>query len=151
MSVKVLVTNRKARRDYAVLETLEAGIALKGAEVKSLRQGKGSLANSYASVIEGEVWLHDFHITPYEQGNLFNPPPKRRRKLLLHQREIKRLIGQTALKGNTLIPLKVYLKDKYVKVELAVAKGKRSYDKRQSIRKKEADREMARAVKKFIR
>lgn len=147
MVVKVLVTNRKARRDYTILESLEVGIALKGTEVKSLRQGRGSLAHSYASVEESEVWLHNFHITPYEYGNIFNPPPERSRKLLLHNREIKRLIGQTALKGYTLVPLRVYLKKGYVKVELAVAKGKKLYDKREVVKKREAEREVARAIK----
>jgi SsrA-binding protein len=147
MTDKILVTNRKARRDYTILESLETGIALKGAEVKSLRRGKGSLAGSYATVDNGEVWLHDFHITPYEYGNIFNPPPKRNRKLLLHRREIKKLIGQTAIKGHTLVPLRVYLKNGLVKMELGVAKGKKLYDKRQDIKKKEADREAARAKK----
>jgi len=143
---KVLITNRSARRDYHVLETLEAGLELKGAEVKSLRQGKGSLAASYAVVADGEVWIRDMHITPYDHGSIFNPPEKRPRRLLLHKREIRRLIGQTAIKGHTLIPLSVYLSRGLVKLELAVAQGKKLYDKREVLKKREARREMARAA-----
>ena len=146
-SVKVLVTNRKARRDYTILSTVEAGIVLKGTEVKSLRQGKGSLAGSYAAVEESEVWLHGLHITPYEYGGVFAPSPKRKRKLLLHKREIKRLIGVTALRGHTLIPLRLYLQGRVVKVELGVGKGKKMYDKRQAIKKRDAEREASQALK----
>jgi SsrA-binding protein len=147
VSTKALLTNRKARRDYVILETLETGIALKGSEVKSLRQGKGSFSDSYASLEKGEIWLHNLHITPYDSGSIFNPPPKRSRKLLLHRREIKRLIGQTAIKGHTLVPLRLYLKHRLVKVELAVARGKKHYDKRETIKKREAERELARMRK----
>lgn len=147
----MLVTNRKARRDYTILDTFEAGIVLKGTEVKSLRRGKGSLAGSYAAVENGEVWLHGLHITPYEYGGIFNSEPKRKRKILLHHREIKRLIGVTAVKGHTLIPLRLYLKGPLIKVELGVGKGKRMYDKRQTIKKRDADRETAQAMKMTIR
>lgn len=144
MATKVLATNRKARRDYFILETLEAGIVLKGAEVKSLRRGKASFSDSYASLEGEEVWLHNLHIAAYDQGSVFNPPPTRSRKLLLHKREIKKLIGQTAEKGYTLVPLKIYLKRGMVKLELAVARGKKYHDKRQAIKKREVEREIAR-------
>lgn len=144
---KILVRNRRARRDYFILETLEAGIALQGAEVKSLRAGKGNLQESYASIESDGVWLHNFHISPYQAGGNYIPLPARKRRLLLHQREIKKLSGRTALKGNTLIPLSVYLRGGYVKVELGVGQGKKSYDKRETIKKREASREMAQALK----
>jgi len=145
--MKVLVTNRKARRDYTILKTYEAGIVLQGTEVKSLRRGQGSLAGSYATVENGEVWLRGLHINPYEYGGIYNPEPKRKRKLLLHQREIKRLIGVTAVKGHTLIPLRVYLKGPLIKVEIGEGKGKRMYDKRQTIKKRDAERDAAQAMK----
>ena len=145
--MKVLVTNRKARRDYTILKTYEAGISLQGSEVKSLRRGQGSLAGSYAAIENGEVWLRGMNITPYEYGGIYNPDPKRRRKLLLHQREIKRLIGVTAIKGHTLIPLRLYLKGPLIKVELGVGKGKRMYDKRQTIKKRDAERDAAKVMK----
>jgi len=145
--MKVLVTNRKARRDYTILKTYEAGISLQGSEVKSLRRGQGSLAGSYAAIENGEVWLRGMNITPYEYGGIYNPDPKRRRKLLLHRREIKRLIGVTAVKGHTLIPLRLYLKGPLIKVELGVGKGKRMYDKRQTIKKRDAERDAAQAMK----
>lgn len=147
MAAKILATNRKARRDYLILETLEAGIALKGAEVKSLRQGKANFSDSYASVKDEEVWLHNLHISAYDPGSVFNPAPQRKRKLLLHKREIKKLIGQTAEKGYTLIPLKIYLKRGLVKLELAVAQGKKFHDKRQTIKKREMEREIARVAR----
>ncbi len=145
--MKVLVTNRKARRDYHILDTVEAGVVLKGSEVKSLRAGGGSLAGSYASVSGGEAWLHGLHINPYDPGSAFSPDPRRTRKLLLHRREINKLASAVAVKGQTLVPLRVYLKGGLVKVELATGKGKRSYDKRQTIRKRETDRELARVRK----
>jgi len=145
---RVLITNRKARRDYLILETSEAGIVLEGSEVKSLRAGRGSLAESYARVENEEVFLEGMHITPYDHGSVFNPPELRPRKLLLHKREIRKLIGQTAIKGHTLIPLSLYLSRGRVKVELAVARGKKAYDKRETIREREGAREMAAAVKR---
>ena len=143
-----LVTNRQARRDYLVEDTLEAGMVLTGTEVKSLREGRGNLAGSYAIVEREEVWLHNFHISPYSSGSFFNPSPRRPRKLLLHKKEIKKLIGLTNVKGCTLIPLRVYLRRGLVKVELAVARGKKAFDKRRDIRKREADLEMARALRR---
>ena len=145
--MKILVTNRKARRDYTILKTYEAGISLQGSEVKSLRRGQGSLAGSYAAIENGEVWLRGMNITSYEYGGIYNPDPKRRRKLLLHQREIKRLIGVTAVKGHTLIPLRLYLKGPLIKVELGVGKGKRMYDKRETIKKRDAERDAAKVMK----
>jgi len=147
--LKILVTNRKARRDYfrrdyTIPDTVEAGIALQGSEVKSLRGGGGSLAGSYAAVQGGEVWLHGLHVNPYDPAAAFSPDPRRTRKLLLHRREIKRLAAAVAVKGQTLIPLRVYLKGGLVKVELGTGKGKKTYDKRQTIRKRETDRDLAR-------
>lgn len=145
---KILVSNRRARHDYLILAAMEAGIALQGSEVKALRRGQGSLAGAYASLEGGEAWLRDFHIPPYDPGSVFAPPPKRKRKLLLHGREIKRLIGQVALKGHTLIPLKIYLKNGLVKVELAVARGKKQYDRRAELKEKAAEREMERGLRR---
>ncbi|NPV29110.1 MAG: SsrA-binding protein SmpB [Firmicutes bacterium] len=142
--IKVVAENRKARHDYYIDETYEAGIALVGTEVKSLRAGKVSLRDSYAEVVGGEVFLQNMHISPYEKGNRFNHDPKRARKLLLHKREIRRLLGQTTQKGYTLIPLRLYFKRGKAKVELALARGKKLYDKREEIAKRDAAREMAR-------
>jgi SsrA-binding protein len=139
-----VATNRKARHEYFVLETFEAGISLKGAEVKSLRQGRASLQESYATLKNGEVWLFDMHISPYEQAAVDAYEPKRVRKLLLHKKEIRRLVGKLAEKGLTLIPLRVYFKNGIAKVELALAKGKRAYDKREAIKRREAQRELER-------
>jgi SsrA-binding protein len=141
---RVIATNRKARHEYSILETFEAGIALKGAEVKSLRQGRASLQESYAALKNGEVWLLDMHISPYEQAADDSYEPTRKRKLLLHKKEIRRLVGKLAEKGLTLIPLRVYFKNGIAKVELALAKGKRAYDKREAIKRREALRELER-------
>ena len=145
-SIKVAAKNRKARYDYFIDEKFEAGIALKGTEVKSIRAGKVSLQDSYAEVLGGEVILQSMHISPYDKGNRFNHDPRRPRKLLLHKREIKRLLGQTTQKGYTLIPLRLYFKKGKVKVELALARGKRIYDKRQDIARRDAQREISRAL-----
>jgi SsrA-binding protein len=141
---RVIATNRKARHEYSILETFEAGIALKGAEVKSLRQGRASLQESYAALKNGEVWLLDMHISPYEQAADDSYEPTRKRKLLLHKKEIRRLVGKLAEKGLTLIPLRVYFKNGIAKVELALAKGKRAYDKREAIKRREALRDLER-------
>jgi SsrA-binding protein len=143
---KVIVTNRKARHEYSILETFEAGIALKGAEVKSLRQGRASLQESYAALKNGEVWLLDMHISPYEQAADDSYQPTRKRKLLLHKKEIRRLVGKLAEKGLTLIPLRAYFKHGIAKVELALAKGKRAYDKREAIRRRDMQRELERGA-----
>jgi SsrA-binding protein len=146
--MKIVCTNRKARRDYEILETMEAGIVLRGTEVKSLRAGGAHLKDSYAAVERGELFLYSAHISPYEQGNRFNHEPTRTRKLLLHAREIRRLLGKIKEKGLTLIPLKLYFNDAgKVKVELGLAKGRRAYDKRREIAERDAKREMQRALK----
>ncbi|MDD4518821.1 MAG: SsrA-binding protein SmpB [Limnochordia bacterium] len=145
--IKVISENRKARHDYHIEETFEAGIVLTGTEVKSLRLGRANLKDSYAGVETGEVFLYNCHISTYDQGNRFNHEPKRKRKLLLHKREINRLIGQTKQKGYTLVPLRLYFSRGLVKVELALAKGKRSFDKREDIAKRDAQRQIARALK----
>ena len=145
--IKIVVQNRKARYDYHALDTWEAGIALLGTEVKSLRNGKANLRESYARVDGNEVYLHNVHIGEYEQGNLNNHEPTRKRKLLLHRQEINRMRGQVEEKGLTLIPLKLYFKRGRAKVEIALAKGKREYDRRQDIAKREANRDLDRALK----
>jgi SsrA-binding protein len=143
---KVIVSNRKARHDYAILDTFEAGIALVGTEVKSLREGRASLTDAFATVDNGEVWLRNVHIPEYVQGTWTNHTPRRTRKLLLHKREILRLIGKSKESGLSLVPLSMYFKDGKVKVELALAKGKKSYDKRQDLAKRDAQREIVRAA-----
>lgn len=148
---RVLISNRKARHDYHVLETLEAGIVLMGTEVKSLRQGNANLQDSYAQVKEGEVWLHGMHINPYEQGNINNHEPRRTRKLLLQKSQIRKLVSSMRDKGLTLIPLSVYFKGPYAKVEFAIARGKRSFDKREAVAKREAEREIAKRLKRSLR
>jgi len=145
---KVVVTNRKAFHDYFILETYEAGIALKGTEVKSLRAGQANLQDCYARVNNGEIWLIGMHISPFEKGNINNHDPKRDRKLLMHKSEIRKLLGVTSKKGMTLIPLRVYFKNNIAKVEIGVARSKKSYDKRETIKRREVEREMRR---QFVR
>ena len=142
-----MAQNKAARRDYHILETHEAGIELKGTEVKSLRAGKANLKDSFARIAGNQVFLYNMHVSPYEFGNLANVDPKRERRLLLHKGQIRKLIGQTSQKGFALIPLKAYLKRGRVKIELALAKGKRLYDKRETIKRREADIEMQRALR----
>ncbi len=142
---KVLAENRKAFFDYSILETFQAGISLKGTEVKSIRLGRANLKDSFARVDKGEIWLYNMHVSPYEQGGRYNLNPIRERKLLLNKGEMKKLIGRVQEKGLTLIPLKLYLMDNWVKVDLALAKSKKEYEKREKIRKKEAAREVERA------
>ena len=144
--VKTIATNRRARHDYLIEEALEAGVSLVGSEVKSLRDGKASLQDAYAVVRGSEVFLIGAHIPPYPQASLQNHEPTRIRKLLLHRSEIRRLIGKTAEKGLTLVPLRMYFKGNKVKVEIALAKGKRHFDKREAIAKREAQREMAKGM-----
>ncbi|MFA5577394.1 MAG: SsrA-binding protein SmpB [Tissierellaceae bacterium] len=139
---KTIASNRKARYEFFIEDTIEAGIALTGTEVKSIRQGKINIKESYASIEKGEVFINNMHISPYEQGNIYNVDPLRKRKLLLHKREIRKLVVATSQKGYTLIPLSVYLKDGLVKLELATARGKKLYDKREDIAKKDAERRM---------
>ncbi|ABW18525.1 SsrA-binding protein SmpB [Alkaliphilus oremlandii] len=137
---KLIATNKKARHDYFIEETFETGIVLVGTEVKSIRQGKLNIKDGYARVENSEVFLYNVHISPYEQGNIFNKDPLRVRKLLLHKSEIRKLIGYVQQKGYTLIPLSFYLKDGLIKVELGIGVGKKIYDKRQDIAKKDAAR-----------
>lgn len=145
---RAVATNRKAYHDYFIEEKFEAGIILQGTEVKSLREGRVNLQDSYASVKDGEVFLHHCHISPYSHGNLMNHEPLRVRKLLLHKKEINRLLGKTQQKGLTLIPLRIYFSKRgHAKVELGLAKGKKLYDRRDSIKAREAGREVERAIK----
>ena len=143
---KVIVSNRRARHDYAVVDTYEAGIVLTGTEVKSLRAGRASLADAFAGVEDGEVWLRGVHIPEYDQGSWTNHEPRRARKLLLHRDEIIRLVGKTREGGLTLVPLAMYFRDGKVKVELALARGKRTYDKRRDLARRDAQREVERAL-----
>ena len=142
---RLIAQNRRASHDYFILETVEAGLVLAGTEVKSLRQGKASLAEAYATVESGEAFVLQMHIPPYEQGNRWNADPVRRRKLLLHRTEIGKLAKAVAQKGQTLIPLKLYFKDGYAKLLVGVAKGKKTHDKRATMAEKDARREMDRA------
>lgn len=147
MSEKVITVNRQARRDYEVLEKYEAGIALRGTEVKSLRAGRANLKNSYARVMNGEVFLLGAHISEYEQGNRYNHEPKRDRKLLLHKRQIIRVNSKISERGLTLVPLRMYFRRGKVKVELGLARGRRLPSKREELRKRVLDREMEKALK----
>ena len=146
-ALRVITTNRKAHHDYHILDTIEAGVALQGTEVKSLRAGRINLKDSYAEIRDGELYLVGVHISPYEQGNRFNHEPERPRKLLLHKREILKVGYKAREKGLTLVPLRVYFKGSRIKVELALVKGKRAYDKRAAIADREAKRDLDRAFK----
>ena len=148
-TIKLVSQNKKARHDYFIEQTFEAGIVLTGTEVKSVRQGKVNLKDSYAYIKDSEVFISGMHISPYEQGNIYNADPLRDRKLLLHKYEINKLIGYTQQKGLTIVPLQVYLKNGKVKVELAVARGKKLYDKRRDVAERDAKREIERRVKDF--
>lgn len=143
---RTLAENRKARHDYFIEEVFEAGIELVGTEVKSIRQGKANLKDSYGDIDNGQIWIKNMHVSPYEQGNIFNVDPLRERRLLLHKKEIYTLSGKTAQEGYTLVPLSLYLKNGRVKVALGVAKGKKNYDKRdamlEKVHKRDIDREM---------
>ncbi len=145
---KVVCKHPTAKRDYLVEETYEAGIELRGSEVKSLRSSNASIKESFALLRNGEVFLINSYIAPYESANVFNHEPRRERKLLLHKSEIKRLIGKTQIRGYTLIPVQIYFSNGLAKVELALAKGRKSHDKRDDIKKREADREMEKAMKR---
>jgi SsrA-binding protein len=143
---KVIASNRKARHDYTVIDSFEAGLVLTGTEVKSLREGRASLVDGFATIDDGEVFLHGVHIPEYVQGSWTNHTPRRVRKLLLHKSEILRLVGKTKESGLTLVPLALYFRGGLVKVEIALAKGKQSYDKRQDLARRDADREVQRAL-----
>ena len=145
---KLIANNKKARHDYFIEEVFEAGIELTGTEIKSVRQGKANIKESYAKIDNSQVILYGMHISPYEQGNRFNVDPLRPRKLLLHKREIRKLIGATKLKGLTLVPLTMYINEAgLAKLEIALARGKKNYDKRDAIAKRDASRNMERAMK----
>ncbi|EAC6353681.1 SsrA-binding protein SmpB [Listeria monocytogenes] len=144
---KLVAQNKKARHDYAIEETFEAGIVLQGTEIKSVRNARVNLKDSYARIDKGEIFLHNMHISPYEQGNRYNHDPLKTRKLLLHKKQISRLIGETKESGYSIVPLKMYIKDGYAKVLIGVARGKKKYDKRQDLKQKEAKRDIERAFK----
>ena len=148
MDLKVIATNRKARHEYLILETYEAGLVLQGSEIKSIRAGQISLAQAYVSIDGKEAWLLNAHIAPYDQASHFNHDPLRQRKLLLHRSEIRKMWENVRQKGTTIIPLRVYLKDGHAKIEIAVARGKKLYDKRADIAKRDVERELERQFKR---
>ena len=144
---KLIAQNRKARHDYSIIDTVEAGLVLQGTEIKSIRNGRINLKDGFARIRNGEAFLYNVHISPYEQGNIFNHDPLRTRKLLLHKKQINKLIGETKNTGITLVPLKVYIKDGYAKVLIGLAKGKKQYDKREDLKRKAVDRQISRTLK----
>lgn len=146
-AIKIVCQNKQARRNFFIDDTYEAGMVLVGTEVKALREGRANLTDSYAAVKEDEVFLHDMHISPYSHGNRYNHEPRRKRKLLLHRREIRRIYGKTREKGFTLIPLKVYFKNGKAKVEIGIGKGKKLYDKREDLKRRDDKRDMERALR----
>ena len=146
-----IVTNAKARRDYEILETFEAGLVLRGTEVKALRAGRGQISDAFAREEGGQIWLHNAHIDEYAWGNRQNHVPKAARKLLLHKSEIRKLGAASRIKGNTLIPLSLYWKDNRVKVSLAIGRGKQQFDKREDIKRRDADRDLQRALSRHAR
>lgn len=148
--IKIVADNRQARFRYEILETYEAGVELKGTEVKSIREGKANLRDGYALIRNGEAWLLNVHISPYEHSSdFFNHDPRRTRRLLLHKKEIRKLIGKVEQEGLTLVPLKMYFKRGFVKITIALGKGKKLHDKRESIKQREDKRDMARATKRY--
>ena len=151
MPDKTVAVNRRARHEYAVDETLEAGLVLSGTEIKSIRAGRVNLAEAYARIEHGEAWLIGAHIAPYEQGNRNNPEPTRTRKLLMHRDQIAELIGRTQAKGYTLVPLKLYIRNGMAKLELGVARGKKAHDKRRAIAERDMRRELERATKERVK
>ena len=148
---KLVAQNKKAFHDYHIEERYETGVVLTGTEIKSVRAGKVNMRDSFAQIRRGEVFLHNMHISPYEQGNRYNHEPLRTRKLLMNRQEINKLIGMIKEKGYTLVPIKIYLKNGLAKVEIALAKGKKEYDKRETIKQRDANREMAKAIKEHLR
>ncbi len=148
---KAVCQNRKARHEYLIEDTFEAGLELKGTEVKSLRQGRASIQEAFAQIKAGEAWIHQFHIPPYEQANQFNQDPVRTRKLLLHKREIAKLAESTTQKGYTIVPLKVYFKKGRAKILIGLGRGKKAYDKREALKERDISREMDRAMRDFRR
>lgn len=150
-AVKVIADNRRARHEYEILQTFETGIELTGTEVKSMRVGRANLQDAFARIEQGQLWLYNCHISPYDFGNRFNHEPTRKRRLLMHKREIARLHQQIKEKGLTLVPLKLYFKRNWVKVDLALARGKQLYDKRDAITKRDTKRQLDKLVKQSIR
>jgi SsrA-binding protein len=148
---RISLSNKRAFRDYEILEKFEAGIVLAGTEVKSLRQSRANFKDSYAKVIDGELWVVNFHITPYDHGGYSNHDPLRRRKLLLHKFELKRMIGKIEERGLTVVPLRVYFKGSYAKMQLGLARGKKEYDKRADIAKRDMNRDAQRELKNKYR
>jgi SsrA-binding protein len=148
MEDKTLVSNRRARREYFIEETYEAGLVLKGSEIKSIRAGRANLQDSYVTIRDGEAWLVNSHVSPYKQASIENHEPKRDRKLLLNRREISRLLGKVQAKGYTIVPLRLYLKGNRAKVEIALARGKKLYDKRADLAKRQAQRDIERAMRR---
>lgn len=148
-SGKLIAQNKKARHDYIVLQTFEAGLVLTGTEIKSIRNGRINLKDGFVRLTKGEAFLFNVHISPYDQGNLFNHDPLRSRKLLLHRKQIDKLYGESKNKGITIIPLKVYIKDGYAKVLIGLAKGKKEYDKRETLKRKDQERQIQRALKDY--
>lgn len=148
-NIKIIAQNKKAHHDYFIEETYECGIELVGTEVKSMRQGGVNLKDSYANVKNSEVFVHNMHVSPYEKGNIFNRDPLRVRKLLMHKQEIRKLIGKTKETGYSLVPLKIYLKGSRIKLELALVKGKKLYDKRQAIAERDSKRNIDRKIKEY--
>ncbi len=142
MNTKLIAKNPTARHNYEIIDTIETGIVLSGTEIKSIRLGKINLKDSYAQIIDGECYVYGMHISPYEHGNIFNKDPLRKRKLLLHKKEIFKLVGQVNQKGYSLVPLSIYFKGSLVKLELAIAKGKKLYDKREDLKKKDANKQI---------
>ncbi|MGL4607180.1 MAG: SsrA-binding protein SmpB [Eubacteriaceae bacterium] len=149
-NIKIVAKNRKARHDYLIEDTYEVGLVLSGTEVKSIRQGKVSLKESYADIFEGEVYVYQMHINPYEQGNIYNKDPLRIRKLLMHKQQIRKLIGLKQREGYTLVPLTLYFKDNRVKMELALAKGKKLYDKRHAIAERDSNRRIQKNLRREV-
>ncbi|WP_239311139.1 MULTISPECIES: SsrA-binding protein SmpB [unclassified Frankia] len=143
---KLVAQNRRARHDYTILDTIEAGLVLQGTEVKSLRAGRASLVDAFAQINDGEAWLHGVHIPEYTEGTWTNHTPRRRRKLLLHRDEIAKLVGKTKEGGLTIVPLSIYFKDGRAKVEVALARGRKTYDKRHALAERDASREVSRAL-----
>lgn len=148
---KLIAQNKKARHDYSIIDTMEAGMVLQGTEIKSIRNSRINLKDGFVRVRNGEAFLYNVHISPYEQGNIFNHDPLRTRKLLLHKKQIARLVGETKNAGVTIVPLKVYIKNGYAKVLIGLAKGKKSYDKREDLKRKDVDRQIDQTLKNFSR
>ncbi|MGN8645350.1 SsrA-binding protein SmpB [Gracilibacillus sp. HCP3S3_G5_1] len=144
---RVIAQNKKANHDYFIEETFEAGLVLQGTEIKSIRAGRVNLKDSFATIKQGEAYIHNMHISPYEQGNRYNHEPTRARKLLLHRKQIDKLIGESQQAGYSIIPLKVYIKNGFAKVLIGLGKGKKKYDKREDLKQKQAKRDMDRAIK----